>query len=104
MNTLIIEALDCVPFLDGKTNVVSCIHWRVNGTDGTSNVTTYGSETLTYEPIEKYISYESLTEEQIVTWLKKSMGDRFSDIEKIINKLLNELVTPSIVTLELPWK
>jgi hypothetical protein len=104
MNTLIIEALNCIPSLDGKTNVVSCIHWRVNGSDGTNNVTTYGSEALTYQPNENYISYESLTEEQVIAWLKESMGDKFSDIENIINKLLNEFVNPPIVTLELPWK
>jgi hypothetical protein len=104
MNTLIIEALDCIPLLDGKTNIVSCIHWRVNGSDGINNVTTCGIETLTYQPNENYIPYENLTEEQIIAWLKEFMGDRFSNIENIINKLLNELVNPPIVTPELPWK
>jgi hypothetical protein len=103
MNTLIIEALDCIPSLDGKTNVVSCIHWRANGTDGTNNVTTYGSEALEYDSEEKYLSYENLTEEQIIAWLKDSMKDRFFDIENVINGLLNELASPSTITPELPW-
>jgi hypothetical protein len=95
-----VESLDCVP--DGK--VVSCVHWRVKGTDGTNTAEMYGTQNIEYTPKNLFISYESLTKDTIVRWVQEAMGiDDVTRLQEALDKRLEALANPPIVSLPLPW-
>jgi hypothetical protein len=99
-----IDSLECTPFLDGKTNVVSTINWRVDGTNGTNNAVVYGQQTLIYEAETTFIDYAELTKDVVIKWVKDSLGaDTVADIEKNLYNQLAILANPPIVTPKLPW-
>jgi len=102
--TWLVDSIDCIPSLDGKTNVVSNVHWRINATsdamkqitipsktifnfDGSQTtipeqiltepmyfVTTCGVQPLTYTAGSAFTEYEGLTLETVIEWIKSAMG------------------------------
>ena len=103
--TWVIESLDCIPSIDGQNNVVSNVHWRVNGADGTYNVSVYGTQGLIYVPGNPFTAYDSLTEATVIGWVKEAMGaDSIASLQKTLDNKIANLVNPPIITPFLPWK
>ena len=102
--TWLVDSIDCIPSLEDKTNVVSVIHWRVNGTDGTHNVTTYGIQSLTYTTNSSFIEYAGLTLETVIGWVQTAMGaDKVTATQTQLDKMIDNLINPPIVSPKLPW-
>jgi hypothetical protein len=102
--TWLIEALDCVPSTEGKANVVNNIHWRVNATDGTNNATIYGAQGVAFDPKAPFIAYNKLTKDMAIQWVQEAMGiDAVTRLQEALDKQLEGLNTPTVVTLPLPW-
>ena len=98
--TWLIPRLDCVP----NDNVVSCVHWRVNATDGTNEATVYGTQELTYDAKNAFIKYSALTKDTVIGWVQEAMGiDAVTKLQEALDKQLETLANPPIVTLPLPW-
>jgi hypothetical protein len=99
-----IDSLDCFPSLENQKNVVSNIHWRVNGNDGTNFATVYGTQSIAYTDKSQFIDYESLTEDSVISWLKNAMGnEQVSTIQSSLDSQISVLANPPIVTPPLPW-
>jgi len=102
--TWLIDSLDCSPLLEGQNNVVSNVHWRINATDGTHNVTTYGVQPLIYTAGNPFTEYAGLTLETVIGWIQTVMGsDQVTAIQTQLDKMIDNLVNPSIVSPTLPW-
>jgi len=102
--TWLVDSLDCIPSVDGQTNVVSNVHWRVNGTDGTNNATVYGVQPLTYTFGSPFTAYSNLTKDTVIEWVKIAMGsEQAASIQTSLDNQIALLASPSVVTLELPW-
>jgi len=102
--TWVIESLDCIPSIDGQTNVVCNVHWRVKATDGTFNTVIYGTQGLTYTAGNPFISYEGLTKETVIQWVQEAMGiDQVMNIQLALDKQLDSLANPPIISPALPW-
>jgi hypothetical protein len=102
--TWLIESLDCIPSLEGQTNVVSVVHWRVNGTDGTYNATVYGTQSLTYTAGSPFTAYSSLTKDTVIGWVQSAMGaEQVTVIQTNLDKQIADLANPPIITPNLPW-
>ena len=102
--TWLIEALNCVVSSDGKSNVVNNIHWRVDATDGTNNATHCGAQGVAYDAQSTFIAYEDITKEMALTWVKEAMGaDAVIKLEQALDRQLQNLDAPTVVTLPLPW-
>jgi len=102
--TWIIEGLDCIPSQDGQTNVVSNVHWRINGTDGTHNATVYGTQALTYTAGSPFTAYSALTEATVIEWVQAAMGAaQVTAIQTNLDNQIANLANPPIVTPNLPW-
>ena len=100
----IIEKLGVSPSLNGQSDVVTLIHWRVNGTDGTNNATQYGVQNIDFDANNTFIAFNNLTQQQVITWLQNSIGtDRFNEIQSLLDNQLNILANPPIVYPPLPW-
>ena len=96
-----VESLDCVP--DNK--VVSCIHWRLKGDDGTSTTEVYGTQTIENNAENPFIEYESLAKEDVIAWLEEAMGEeKIAQLHDSLSQQLESLANHSVVTPTLPWK
>jgi hypothetical protein len=95
-----IEALDCVP----NGNVVSCVHWRLKSDDGTNTAEVYGTQSIENNAKNTFISYENLRKDDVIGWVQENMGaDKIVKLKEMLNKQLETLANPPIVSLPLPW-
>jgi hypothetical protein len=110
-----IESLDCTP--DNK--VVFCIHWRVKATsdkgvfipllDGSTKLVPFETEIYGAQNIENneknvFINYADLTKDTVVGWVQETMGiDAVTKLQEALDKQLDGLNAPTVVTLPLPW-
>ena len=72
-----VTSMYTLPMVEGQTDVVVLAQWAVSGTDGTYSET-LGSNTTQFtitasEP--NFTPYADLTEEQVVGWIKKILGE-----------------------------
>jgi hypothetical protein len=99
-----IEQLVCIPSIDGQTNVVSMVHWRIKATDGANNAEVYGSQLLNFDAKSAFINYADLTKDVVVGWVQEAMGiDDVTRLQEALNKRLESLANPPVVSLPLPW-
>lgn len=99
-----IEQLNCYPTKEEQTDVVFTVHWRVNGTDGTYDATNYGTIAVTYAADASFTPYANLTQDQVIGWVKDSMGtDMVADIEAGIGVRIANLANPPVISPALPW-
>ena len=97
-----IESLDCKP--DGEAKIVSCIHWRLKGDNGTNTTEVYGSQVIENNTENTFIDYEALTKNQVIGWVQESMGiDAVTKLQESIDSQLEALANPPIVKPPLPW-
>lgn len=102
--TWLIPQLECTPSVDGQTNVVSTVHWRINATDGTNTAEIYGTQSLTFDPENDFISYSDLTKNTVIKWVQKRIGaDNIIKLQETLDKKLEALANPPIITPPLPW-
>jgi hypothetical protein len=100
-----IQALDCVPQEDGKTDVVVTAHWTVSATDGTYTSSAYGTQSFTYDAGKAFIPYADLTLSEVVAWVQAAMGvDAVTALQENLDKQIENQINPPIVTPPLPWQ
>jgi hypothetical protein len=105
----IISRLECKTLENGLTNVVYKIYWKCVATQ-TSNETTYLSEMggfLKISPPDpnNFTMYESLTKEQIVSWITDTLGTQGTqEVYDYLQNNLNEQINPTIISLEPPFE
>lgn len=100
-----IDALDCVPDVDGMVDYVVCAHWRCNGTDGTFSGSVYNTQSFEVKASDpNFVPYSELTEELVIDWVKNAIGVETVDAteENVINQIQDQ-INPKIVTPPLPW-
>ena len=100
-----IEALDCVPNVDGMADYVVCAHWRCNGTDGTFNGSVYNTQSFEVKASDpNFVPYPELTEELVISWVKQAMGtETVEATEENVTNQIQDQINPKIVTPALPW-
>lgn len=96
--------MDAYPAYEGYAEVVFTVHWRCDGTDGKHTAGNYGSVGLVFNPGDKFTPYSSLTETQVIGWVKDTLGeDQAAYYETNVAAQLNALTNPPVVTPPLPW-
>jgi hypothetical protein len=86
--------------LDRQTSdgLVTTAHWRVDAVDGEHTVGSYG--TVGFERGESFIAYESLTEAQVIAWVKDKL-----DVEAIEASLSAQIALQKapVTATGVPW-
>ena len=86
--------------LDRQTSdgLVTTAHWTVNAVDGEHSVGAYGS--VGFERGDTFIAYDSLTEAQVIAWVKDKL-----DVEAIEASLAAqiELQKNPVTATGVPW-
>ena len=89
-------------------NTVVQTYWKKIGTDENGNTGTFsGATPFTRDPNDesgpKFIPFENLTEEDVLSWIKTIVvGDYETHVNEQIQKQINEKINP-IVDAKMPW-
>jgi hypothetical protein len=104
MKTWSIEQMQCFPQFEGKENVVYVVNWLLTGTQGDYTAHIYSTANFEYTPGSPYTEYASLTPEQVIGWVKDSLGaEKVREYEAKLDEELAKKAAPQLVTTGLPW-
>lgn len=98
------SSVDAYPDVDGLTNVISTVHWRLLGEDSGYTAEVYGAISLDpVEDSESFIPFESLTPELLQEWVEQKMGDDLDNYKTSISGQIDARKNPPVVSPPLPW-
>ena len=104
VNTWGVVQLDAYPEFEGKADVVFTVHWRLDGVDGEHAGGVYGSVGLTLDPDAPFAPYASLTEAQVIGWVKDALGEEaVAAAEANVAQQIADQANPPVVQPALPW-
>lgn len=90
-------------------NIIVQTYWRKTGTDENGNSASFAGATpfdlSTVDP-ENFISYEDLTEEIVLSWIKSVVVFDYEEhVNETIQRKIDEIVNPitEIEKEDLPW-
>lgn len=103
-----IVQLDCYPEKDGETDVVFTAHWNLTATEVVGEETytgyAYGSVGVTLDADAPFTPYAQLTKEQVVGWVKSSLGEEaVAAHEAAVLQQIEDQKNPKVVSPALPW-
>jgi uncharacterized protein YpbB len=101
------KTVEAYPSVGENTNVVYNVHWRVTAVsdqlDEKGNAyqaSAIGTQVLNTEDITEFIPFDQLTNDQVVQWVKSTMGEeKVNSLESSLQSQIDNLITPSSVTL-----
>jgi hypothetical protein len=101
------KTVDAYPLVGDNADVVYNVHWRVTGVsdqvdpeENAYQASSIGTQVLNTEDITDFIPFDQLTNDQVVQWVKDAMGEeRVSSLESNIQSQIDNLITPTSVTL-----
>ena len=104
VNTWSVVQLDAYPEAEGQSDVVFCVHWRLDGVDGEHAGGVYGSAGLTLDPEAAYVPYANLTEAQVIGWVQDALGEeQVAAYEASVAEQIANQINPPVVSPALPW-
>ena len=99
-----ISKLECYEQAYGQTDVVFVAFWTVTGDDGYYSASLSGTQSLIYDGSNPFTPYQYLTEQQVVDWVKNTMGAPYvASYENQVASEIQKQQNPVIVTPPLPW-
>ena len=102
--TWAVVQMDAYPQVDGKSEVVFNVHWTLTGEEAGFTGSVYGSQAVTLDPDAPFTPYASLTQDQVIGWVKDALGDeQVASLEANVAEQINNQVAPSVVNPPLPW-
>jgi len=96
------KTVDVYPKDGDYTDVVYNVHWIVTGKneDADVSVSNIGTQVLDTSGITGFIPFDQLTNEEVVSWTKATMGDeQVASIEASIASQIADLINPKSITL-----
>ena len=94
-----INAVDCYTSKDGLEKVAYNVHWSYFATNGEHTASMIGVQSIGEPNPDNFVAFEDLTEDDVISWISASM-----DVEQMqanLNKQIEDLVAPKVVTLQL---
>ena len=90
-----------IPSANGLKNVVKGVNWRYQVTENAHYADHYLVTQLTEPDSEKFIGYDSLTDEQVYGWLEQN--ENIERLKSIVDQKLESKKNPSSVEKIIPW-
>lgn len=99
-----IDQIKAYPLVTNKENVICNVGWRLTASNGVDGCSINGSIDIPIGALDNFIDYSDLTEEQVLQWVKDTMGAEIvQQYEDGARSQLEAVINPPIVTLPLPW-
>jgi len=94
------KIVDTYPLLEGESDVIFNVHWRLTGTDDSDNIGgVYGTQSLETSDLSDFTSFADITEEQVNGWVETAMGEEeVAKLKANIDAQIEEKVNPTVVT------
>jgi hypothetical protein len=92
--------------LNDNSGTVVRVRYNVNSTDGNISTQSGGGVELETGNIENFISYEDLTEELVLGWVREKLGPNLDNHEINNAAWIDSVVNPPAprtISTELPW-
>ena len=100
--TTTITNMYTLPQVDGQTDVVVNVLYKVAGIDGQYEANIDGSQRCTLTPGQAFTPYDQLTQAQVIGWLDPQM---ISNSQACVQGQINSMITPPVspTNQALPW-
>lgn len=98
--------IDRMRELNNDLGVVSEVSYSVHSTNGNISTQSGGTVELKIENIENFISYEDLTEEIVLGWVRQKLGENLGNHEVNNASWIDSIENPpapKTISKELPW-
>lgn len=94
------KTVDTYPSLEGESDVIFNVHWRLTGADDSGNTgSVYGTQSLETSDLSDFTSFADITEEQVNGWVEAAMGEEEVQAKKdAIDAQIAEKINPTVVT------
>ena len=94
------KTVDTYPTLEGNTDVIFNVHWRLTGKDADGNTgSTYGTISLDTSDLTNFTAFADITEEMINGWVEAAMGAEEVQAKKdAIDAQITAQINPTVVT------
>ena len=101
------KTVDCYPEQNSEADVVynvhlivTCISDQLDPEGNPYSATNIGTQVLDTSSITNFIPFDQLTNDEVVAWTKGAMGsEQVAEIESNIEKQIQDLITPTSITL-----
>lgn len=102
--TWLITKLQCLPTLEGKTDVVCSIGFSISATDSVNTALVTNNLMLSYDANQSFTKYADLTSDIVLGWVQSALGaDGINKIQSELDVLVSNLSNPPVITRSLPW-
>ena len=99
-----ITQMNCYPEQDGLTDVVFSVSWNLTVIDDTYTSSVNGTIGVELDPAAPYTPYNELTKDQVLGWVKLSLGDaQVLEYENGVSSIVEAQKNPTIISPPLPF-
>jgi len=94
------KTVDVYPSLEGHSNVVFNVNWRLAGTNDSDNTgSVYGTQLLETSDLSNFTAFADITEEQINEWTEAALGEKkVAELKANIDAQIEQQINPTAVT------
>ena len=94
------KTVDTYPLLEGESDVIFNVHWRLTGEDDNENIgSSYGTIALDTSDLSSFTAFADITEDMINGWVETALGaDEVQAKKDAIDAQIAEKVNPTVVT------
>ena len=102
-----VSTVDTYPTLDGNTDVVYSVHWRLTATDDANQdadgnnwtATSYGTQSVDTSDLSSFTSFADLTSSDVQGWVETAMGEEaVQNLKDGLDAQIESEKNPSSVT------
>jgi hypothetical protein len=102
--------LEVAPSLDGLTNVVKTVHWRIMATEDGHSAEAYGSVSLSDPDPDTFTAFDTLTKADVQAWVESALNAQSEGEVSVVDQMKTSLAeqiarakAPPVVTMPAPW-
>jgi len=97
---------DAYPTKSGKSNVVTCVHWRLKAIDGSNNdsdgnphiAEVYGAQHLDTSDLSSFTNFSNLTTSDVQGWVETALtSDKITEMKAGLDAEIASKVSPDTV-------
>lgn len=99
--TWVFSQFDTAPSLDGLTDVVKIIHWRLNAEEDGIAVSAYGTANLADPSSEQFVPFQDITEQMAIDWVSSVIN--VSDVQGSLANQIAAIKNPPVVPMPPPF-
>tara|TARA_R110002020_G_scaffold1565_1_gene6990 strand:+ start:442 stop:762 length:321 start_codon:yes stop_codon:yes gene_type:complete len=94
------KTVDTYPSLEGNSDVIFNVHWRLTGTDDSENTgIVIGTQSLETSDLSDFIAFADITEQQVNGWVEAALGEEeVAELKANIDAQIQEKINPTVVT------